>query len=394
MLMPNTNFISNLLEIKDLIVDNIEFFNSDIHLYFHLERRDVSCPFCGSVTNKVHDYRPSIIKDAPIQGKPLLLHYRKRRYHCNNCRHHFNEPFSLLPKHCRITTRLAFLAVYQLSEVQNVSSVARQLGISAFSVFRRIKNISFPKPSILPSVLSIDEFKGNAGGEKFQAILTDPTHHKVLDILPSRTQAQISAYLSSFPNKKQVKYFIMDMNKVYRDIGLSYFPNATIVIDKFHVVRYITWALENVRKRVQKDMHPSKRKYFKRSRRILLSHYSSLSDENRLALEVMLQQSYDLAQAYYLKELFYDFMDSESSNTAKPKLHKFIIAAQVSGLKEFSATLTMLGNWSKYILNAFDCPYSNGFTEGINNKIKVIKRNGYGFRNFENFRNRILLSTT
>ena len=141
-------------------------------------------------------------------------------------------------------------------------------------------------------------------------------------------------------------------------------------------------------------MHPSKRKYFKRSRRILLSHYSSLSDENRLALEVMLQQSYDLAQAYYLKELFYDFMDSESSNTAKPKLHKFIIAAQVSGLKEFSATLTMLGNWSKYILNAFDCPYSNGFTEGINNKIKVIKRNGYGFRNFENFRNRILLSTT
>lgn len=394
MLMPNINFISNLLEIKDLIVDNIEFFNSDIHLHFHLERRDVSCPFCGSVTNKVHDYRPSIIKDAPIQGKALLLHYRKRRYHCNNCRHHFNEPFSLLPKHCRITTRLGFLAVHQLSEVQNVSSVARQLGISASSVFRRIKDISFPKPSVLPSVLSIDEFKGNAGGEKFQAILTDPTRHKVLDILPSRTQAQISAYLSSFPNKKQVKYFIMDMNKVYRDIGLSYFPNATIVIDKFHVVRYITWALENVRKRVQKDMHPSKRKYFKRSRRILLSHYSSLSDENRLALEVMLQQSYDLAQAYYLKELFYDFMDSESSNAARPKLHKFIIAAQVSGLKEFSATLTMLGNWSKYILNAFDCPYSNGFTEGINNKIKVIKRNGYGFRNFENFRNRILLSTT
>ena len=54
----------------------------------------------------------------------------------------------------------------------------------------------------------------------------------------------------------------------------------------------------------------------------------------------------------------------------------------------------MLGNWSKYILNTFDCPYSNDFTEGSNNKIKVIKRNGYGFRNFENFRNRILLLMT
>ena len=139
-------------------------------------------------------------------------------------------------------------------------------------------------------------------------------------------------------------------------------------------------------------MHPSKRKYFKRSRRILLSHYDSLSNENKLALEVMLQQSNDLAQAYYLKELFYEFMRSENSTIAKSKLHKFILAAQVSQLKEFHAALIMLGNWGKYILNSFDCPYSNGFTEGSNNKIKVIKRNGYGFRNFENFRNRILLS--
>ena len=392
MFMPHTNFISNLLEIKDLIIDNIETSSSDIHLHFHLERRDVSCPFCNSITNKVHDYRPSVIKDSPIQGKLLFLHYKKRRYHCNNCNHHFNEPFHLLPKHCRITNRLAFLSIHQLRETQNVSSVARQLGISASTIFRRINDLSFPKPAHLPTVLSIDEFKGNAGGQKFQAILTDPARHKVLDILPSRTQAQVASYIRSFSNRKQVKYFIMDMNKAYLDIGLTYFPNATIVIDKFHVVRYITWALENVRKRIQKDMHPSKRKYFKRSRRILLSHYDSLSNENKLVLEVMLQQSNDLAQAYYLKELFYEFMRSENSTIAKSKLHKFILAAQVSQLKEFHAALIMLGNWGKYILNSFDCPYSNGFTEGSNNKIKVIKRNGYGFRNFENFRNRILLS--
>ena len=111
-------------------------------------------------------------------------------------------------------------------------------------------------------------------------------------------------------------------------------------------------------------MYPSKRKYFKRSRRILLSHYSLLSSENKQALEVMLQQSYDLVQAYYLKKLFYEFMSSENSSVAKIRLKKFILSAQVSQLSEFNATLTMLGNWSKYILNAFDCSYSNGFTEG------------------------------
>ena len=281
-----------------------------------------------------------------------------------------------------------------LKEVQNVSAVARQVGISPSTIFRRIEDIKYPKPSVLPQVLSIDEFKGNAGGEKFQAILTDPKNHKIFDILPSRTQYKLKDYLLGFKNRKEVRYFIMDMNYVYRDIAETYFPNATIVIDRFHVVRYITWALENVRKRIQKNMHPSKRKYFKKIRRILLSHYWMLNNENKQALEVMLTQSHDLAVAYYLKEQFYDFMESKDKNEAYKKLRKFILAAQASELEEFNATLTMLSNWAKYILNSFDCSYSNGFTEGTNNKIKVIKRNAYGYRNFENFRNRILITST
>lgn len=392
--MPNTNFISNLLEIKDLNVKNIECTSTEIHIYFYLERHDHKCPHCGNITNKVHDYRPSVIKDSPIQGKQTFLHYKKRRYHCDCCNKHFNEKFTLLPKHCRITTRLSFLAINTLRNSQNVQSVANQLGISPSTIFRRLQDVAFPKPKTLPLVLSIDEFKGNAGGEKFQGIITDAKNHKIVDILPSRTQYKLTEYLRPFINRKDVRYFIMDMNYVYRDIAKTLLPNATIVIDRFHVVRYVTWALENVRKRVQKQMHPEKRKYFKRSRRILLSHYHKLNATNKDALEIMLMQSPDLATAYYLKEQFYDFMDSKDSNEAKLKLRNFVLAATASELTEFKACLTMLSNWSKYILNSFDCPYSNGFTEGTNNKIKVIKRNAYGYRNFANFRNRILLSST
>ena len=268
------------------------------------------------------------------------------------------------------------------------------MGISASTIFRRLDDINYPKPSYLPKVLSIDEFKGNAGGEKFQGIITAPDKQKIVDILPSRTQYKLIEYLKSFPNRNEVQYFIMDMNYVYRSIAENYLPNATIVIDKFHVVRYVTWALENVRKRVQKDMHPERRKYFKRSRKLLLTHFNTLKPENKDALTIMLSLSSDLATAYYLKELFYNFISSENSEEAKQKLKKFILSAQASNLDEFKATLTMLANWGKYILNAFDCSNSNGFTEGCNNKIKVIKRNAYGYRNFKNFRNRILLSTT
>lgn len=392
--MPNTDFTTKLLELEDVIISDLQTTNTEVHVYFTLKRKVHVCPHCGSHTDKIHDYRTSIIKDIPFMGKKTFLHYRKRRYHCPNCSKHFYESFSLLPKHCRITTRMAFYAIHLLRTNQSVRATASLIGCSDSFLFRRMQDISYPKPSTLPLVLSIDEFRGNAGGEKFQAILTDAKNHKVFDILPSRSQTSLMQYFNPFSNKKDVRYFIMDMNRVYRDLAKDYFPNATIVIDKFHVVRYASWALENVRKRIQKDLHPSKRKYFKRSRKLLLTKKEKLSEESLLALEVMLSQSQDLAIAYYLKELFYDFMKANNRQEATKRLKKFILSAQASELKEFQSCLTMLANWSTYILNAFDCPYTNGYTEGTNNKIKVIKRNAFGYRNFSNFRNRIFLSLT
>ena len=392
--MPISNYIADLLGLEDVIIKNVESTDTENHVYFTLKRRPHTCPHCSAVTDKVHDYRTSILKDLPFMGKKTLFHYSKRRYHCPCCGKHFYETFSAVPKHCRITTRAGFHAVDLLRNRLSASDAASMIGISVSSVFRRMKDIQFPKPKALPHILSIDEFKGNAGGQKFQAILTDAKNKKLVDILPDRTQRTLAEYLRSMPNRNDVRYFVMDMNQVYRDLARTYLPNATIVIDRFHVVRYVTWALENVRKRIQKEMHPDKRRYFKRSRRLLLSNNGKLKEEQLEALEVMLQQSPDLATAYHLKEVFYEFMRSENRIDATKQLRRFINLAQNSQLKEFKACLTMLGNWSKYILNAFDCPYSNGFTEGTNNAIKVIKRTAFGYRNFDNFRNRIFLALT
>ena len=86
-------------------------------------------------------------------------------------------------------------------------------------------------------------------------------------------------------------------------------------------------------------------------------------------------------------------MDSADSLQAKDRLKLFRAHAFVADLPEFSVCLTMLKNWEPFILNAFDCPYSNGFTEGVNNKIKVLKRIAFGYRSFKNFRTRILCTT-
>ena len=238
--MPISDFTSKLLELEDVIINDVQTNNSEIHVYLSMPRRDHMCPRCKTITRQVHDYRISIIKDIPSMGKQTFLHYRKRRYHCPCCHKHFYESFHLLPKHCRITTRLSFYAIHLLRGRQNVRSVATMVGISVSSLFRRMEEVRYPKAKRLPQVLSIDEFRGNAGGQKFQAILTDAKNHRIFDILPSRSQVSLMQYLQEFPNKKEVKYFVMDMNQVYRDLALAYFPNATIVIDRFHVVRYVT----------------------------------------------------------------------------------------------------------------------------------------------------------
>lgn len=272
---------------------------------------------------------------------------------------------------------------------RSCTDIADDLGVSVSTVFRWLPLIDRVRPSSLPRVLSIDEFRGNTEYGKFQCILTDPVNKKILDILPTRHESRIYDYLRSFPNRNDVGFFVMDMNREYLRIAQALFPNAKIIIDRFHVSRYCTWAFENVRKRVQASLPADVRKYFKRSRKLLLARMHSLSDVNKAAVERMLVASSDLRNAYLLKEKFYDFMDSHDSSQAASRLLVFKMFAAAAALPEFDPCLKMLNNWYSFILNSFDFRFSNGFTEGVNNTIKVIKRIAYGFKSFRNFRSRI-----
>ena len=355
-----------------------------------MKRRACYCPACGAVTEQVHDYRMQRVKDCPIQGKHVIWMYRKRRYRCACCGKRFYESNYLVPKWHRITNRLAAQCVGLFGYKQSRKEIAQSLGVSESTVGRWLMLIDYGKPQLLPKVLSIDEFKGNTEYGKFQCILTSPVDKRILDILPTRYSSQLYEYLQGFPNRKQVKYIVMDMNKEYLRIAKQLLPEAAVVIDRFHVVRYCTWALENVRKRIQAKLPREQRIYFKRSRKLLLSHMDKLSAQNKAAVERMLLFSRDLREAYLLKEIFYKFMASKNSTQAKERLREFRMHAFVAQIPEFDACLTMLQNWEPYILNVFDCPYSNGFTEGVNNTVKVIKRIAYGYRSFRNFRARIL----
>lgn len=387
--MLNNNYTEKLLGLEEAIAEKIEFIDETCVVHITMQQRIHQCPECSTHTSKVHDYRIQRVKHIPIGNTPVILSIRKRRHVCPCCGKRFFETIPFLPKYQRTSNALWAMALLELSKTASMKSIAERLNVSASTIARILDKVNYPCAT-LPPVISIDEFKGNTGGRKFQCILTNPKEKKVLDILPNRKSDDLYQYFSKFPDRNNVKYVVMDLSTLFRSLAKTAFPKAEIVADRFHALRLAIYALEQVRKEVQKNFHTKRRKYFKHARTLLIKHKEKLDSEELEQVANMLSLSKELAQAYHLKELAYGLFASPDVYTAKKKLLAFKMAVQVANLAPFNKVASTYTQWEKEILNAFDVPFSNGYTEGCNNRIKVTKRVAYGMRNYERFKKRIL----
>ena len=389
--MLYTHFTEELLGLQGVKITNIQNSEKSITVYAELERKPHNCTSCGTATSTVHDYRTQRIKDIPAFGKLVTIVLRKRRYRCTHCGKRFFESNSFLPKYHRITSRLVAFVIDKLRDERSFTSVARETNLSVTTVIRIFDVVSYPKAK-LPQVLSIDEFKGNTWGEKYQCILTDPVNKIVLDILPERYGYYLTRYFKDFAveERSAVKYFVSDMWKPYSITADVWFKNATQIIDKYHWIRQVIWAFENVRKKEQKKLGPELRKYFKRSKSLLIKRFDSLEEDQKQEVNVMLYYSVNISRAYWYKEQFLKIITCKDAESAKTAMKEWIENAENCDIAQFEKCAQTMRNWYTGIINSFSSPITNGFTEGCNNKIKVLKRNAYGYKNFKRFRNRIL----
>ena len=247
----------------------------------------------------------------------------------------------------------------------------------------------------LPRVLCIDEFKGNSGYYKYQVALIDGETHDVIDIIECRHKHVLCDYFRKFPKEQldNVKYFVTDLWETYKDISFTYFRKAKVVADHFHWVRYSSNALDSIRIEVQNNLPKSERKYFKHSRHLLLSRRCNLKEDNYDELENMLiNYSENLRIAYREKEEILDILHSNESSEIKiNKFSEWVKRNLESDLPQLRECAKTYQQWYNEIKNSLQVPYSNGATEGFNNKIKVLKRVSFGIRNFTNFKARIML---
>lgn len=339
-----------------------------------------ACPHCGFTQLYSHDKTEQVFFDTPMQGKPVVLKTQRVRYKCRSCGKTFREPLADIDDKRLMTTRLKEY-IQKRSMSDTFAVVARETGLDEKTIRHvfddYVDTQSKVMPFETPRVLGIDELKLVGS---YRCILTNIEKCSVFDMLTSRKKADVVQHLKSLKNPKNVQIVTMDMWRPYKDAVNQVLPKAIVVVDKFHIVRVSSECLEKARKAIRSKLERKERIRLKNERFVLLKRRHSLTDEEVDKLQQWSAWFPDLGLAYDAKEAFYCLFDQGlDSKTAEQALMDWQRGLSPQIAHYFEALTTALSNWMPEILNGFDYPVTNSYTESINRYAKDVQRMGRGY---------------
>jgi transposase len=330
--------------------------------------------------------------DVELGEQRLALIVVRRRFRCVPCRRVFTEPDLICGRRRRITRRLRERLGEECRH-QTVERVAQVHGVSPTTVRRALREVVAAQraPGEEPTeVLGIDEFSLRKG-RHYATGLHDLRGRRVLDVVRGRTKDQVQRALERLPRPEAVSVVSMDMAGHYRAAVQEVLPQATIVVDKFHVVKRVTEAVRDVWQRVIRGTAPDDP--LRSDGRLVLWGRERLTGDQWTTLNALLWRSPPLRQAYLLKEDFRRWYRCSSLPHARLELRAWRRTLfDIRDLPELRALSGMFDLWQEEILNYFTYRVTQGFVEGTNNRAKVFERRAYGYRNVENLRLHLLLA--
>jgi transposase len=365
------------------------------------------CRQCGREIRKRHGYDEwMIIRHLPVFGRPSYLRYRPRRYQCMECEGHptttqrldwreSNSPHSMAYDD-HLLLQLVNSTVEDVSIKENVSYDC-VLGV----LERRISTgVDWWEYSAL-GVVGMDEIALKKGHRNFVVIVTARLAEDrlvILAVLPDRQKDTLIEFLRSIPQRLQqtIHTVCCDMYEGFSEAVREELKHVRIVMDRFHVARAYRDGLDDLRKqelgRLKKELPATEYKQLKGSLWALRKKPSNLTAEDRRLLRLLFRYSPELKQAYDLQQQLTAIFDQHISPArAKTKIRAWIKRVARSELRCFDKFLNTLGRWWQEILNYFINRDNSGFVEGLNNKLKVLKRRCYGLFNLAHLFQRISL---
>ena len=371
-----------------------------------IAKLDYPAPKCHNCHGQMakYDFQKEFkIPYLECAGYKTLIRLRKRRFRCKVCGKMAVAETSLVKKNHQISTIVNQKITQKLIKKVPMTAIAESLSVSTSTVIRKLKEFEVKSDlNHLPEHMSWDEYSFKKG--KMSFIAQDYDTRKIVAILDGRAQATIRNHFLRYSRqvRSRVKVITMDMFSPYYDIARKLFPNAKIVLDRFHIVQHLSRAMNRVRIQImnQFDRRSHEYKALKRYWKLIQQDSRKLSDKrfyrptfrshltNKEVLEKLLSYSQELRQHYNLYQLLlFHFQEKQTE-------HFFsLIEETISSVNLIFQTVFKTFSKDKdKIMNALELPYSNAKLEATNNLIKLIKRNAFGFRNFDNFKTGILIT--
>lgn len=364
--------------------------DTELHLYLECEEGTGVCPRCGQTSQQVRYTYRRVLRDLPLSGKACYVHVGKRTFDCLRCRETFSEPLDFADPKRDYTTRYEESLFHQVRQT-TVWYVAQQEGLTdqvVARIFRRQAHKHLPTdPFKGVTRLGIDEIAERKGRKAYDLVLYDLDAGTPIDVLENRTQAELRAYLDALPLQtcQSMTEVCIDMWRPYATVVAEHLSHARLVVDRFHVMKVVNTDLKALKNEAKKALPEDATA----CHYPLLKNAKDLTESQRKILERVYHASPQLKQAHQLKEEFRKLFETKQTiEQGQKALRHWLKKAKQAKL--FSDAVKTIENWFQPITNYFAQRTTNGPAEGINNKIKLIKRMAYGFRNFANFRLRIL----
>ena len=403
---------TRLLGLDDFKVVAIQVTDGEWQLSVETVATVVGCHGCG-VRAELHGRRRVRVRDLPLGGRPVVLCWRKRIWRCGEpaCRvRTWTERVAAIRPRAVLTERARAEACRRVGkDAHAVAAVARDLGVGWATIMRAVHEHGTPlvdDATRLEGVtaLGLDEMSflraTPAAPTRWVTGLVDLERGRLLDLVADRTRAAVDGWLGARPHDwlTQVGTVALDPWRGYASALRAPLGHATVVVDHFHAIRLANTVVDQVRRRMQQATlghRGRKRDPLYRIRKLLLTAAEQLTGRGRVRMRAGLaagDPTGEVAAAWQGKELLravYAAVGTAAARAALERFYRWSDGVQVAELSRLARTVRA---WEAEILAwhaTGGC--SNGPTEALNLLIKKVKRVGHGFRNFVNYRLRLLL---
>ena len=382
-----------LFDLPGYTITRVEKWSGWGRLFIVKTRAWFCCPKCRARHESAQSWRWRRLRDLDIARRHIELYVRVYRLECEACG--FVEvPVSLARVYARCTKRLE-RHLFRLTADSTVKAVATRMAIDWRTVkdaeVRYIRGLLRKRNLDGITRIGIDEVSYKKG-HKYLTLVTDLDGRRVIYATHDNNGRAISRFLTWLGPRRcrRIKVVVTDMHDPYVKVLRKRLPKAALVFDHFHVSKIVHDALDEIRRRLQRELPPAGRRILKGQRYVLLRAREKLSNRDRVSLQEILTANTDLTKGYVLKEAFRDVFTATNLRTGRKRLEAWEEQVRESGVPELLKVLDTIERRRSGIENFFQYRVANGMAEGFNNVVGTIKKQAYGFHDRDYLRLKIL----